>query len=283
MNRKPDFIGIGAPRTGTTWLFEVLKSHPDIQIPSKKAINFFNEYFDKGTEWYFNHFGNYSEKSVGEISPLYFGHSNLAERLYSVVPDAKLILIVRDPVERLKSHVTLINTLRGQEKTISDRVKELPLLLEHGLYFKHIKEILEYFPREHLLILPFSEIAQNPDRIYNEVLHFLCLSTDFRPSKLNEKVGYNITPKSRALESLRKSVHQFLIKNGMDNVVWFIKKRGLSSVIRKLNASKAQDTSGLLSSSESTDDLYDYYREDVESMSREFGLNLFSGSKTENI
>lgn len=274
--RKPDFVGIGAPRTGTTWLFEMLKSHPEIQIPSKKALNFFNEHFDRGESWYFEQFDSFKEKVVGEISPLYFGHSHLAERLFNSVPQTKLILIVREPVERLKSHVKLINTLREKNASVEERVKELPLLLEHGLYFKHIQEILKYFSEDQLLILSNKEIGTNPKMVYGKVVEFLNVDTAIIPSRLREKVGFNITPKYKILERMRKSVHGFLTRNGMANVIWFLKRKGLSAMLRRFNSFNENSSTQKEANVEDLSGYHSFYEEDLSQFEKKFSIKLKS-------
>lgn len=273
--RQPDFVGIGAPRTGTTWLFEMLKEHPEVEIPSEKAVNFFNANYEKGKDWYYDHFSAFKQKVVGEISPLYFGNSFLGERLHETAPDAKLILITRDPIERLSSHVKLIDTLSGNQKSASERVKEHPLLLEHGLYYKHLKELLKFYDRDKILVVSYKEISNDAPSAYARVTKFLDVDISYRPKGLNEKVGFNISPKYKWLESMRKSVHNFLTRNGLSNIIWYLKKKGLTKMLRRFNdSSKDQPVAQVKQAKESMELFHDFYKEDLASFEQEFNLNI---------
>ncbi len=273
--REPDFVCIGAPRTGTTWLFEMLKAHPEVDIPAQKSLNYFNDNYNKGKEWYFNNFANLNEKVVGEISPLYFGNSFLPERLYETVPNAKLIVIAREPVERLISHVKLINTLRGNEASVQERVFNNPLLLEHGLYHKHLLELLEFYDRSKILLISHEKIAKQPLEVYSLVTKFLVVNDEYIPDFLNEKIGFNISPKYKWLESMRKSLHNFLTRNGLSNIIWYLKKKGLTKILRRFNdSSKDQPVSKAMQSKESMDQFHDFYKEDLALFELEFNLKI---------
>ena len=280
LNQAPDFIGIGAPRTGTTWLFEILKSHPQIFLPHEKALNFFNANWERGVQWYYNQFKGRSTSIQGEISPLYFGQARLAERLHEVAPKAKLILIYREPVERLESHVKLINNMRGTEMAPHLVIQKHPILLEHGRYHHYLSELLKYFRKDQILVLAHQKIAQDPRGVYRQLSDFLGFDVAHVPPKLDTKVGRNIKPRSRKLEQLRKRTHQTLTRYGFANVIWLIKRLGLTERLRNLNDAGAKDTPP------SSLDVYQehraFYQEDQEKFFKEFGTIWQLDSESNN-
>jgi len=119
--RKPDFLIIGAQKAATTWLWNILDSHPDTDLPQKKEIHFFGgvENYNKGKEWYYNHFtGLDKTKITGEASTSYLydyipywnnssnsievSHSlpTIPELIINEMPDVKILVVLRDPVAR---------------------------------------------------------------------------------------------------------------------------------------------------------------------------------------
>ncbi|KAN0031024.1 hypothetical protein ACTA71_003996 [Dictyostelium dimigraforme] len=100
----PNFIVIGTMKSGTTFLDYYLQKHPQIAHHSKKEIWYFNSYYGNGIEWYAKHFEQYSslenQKLIGEATPFYINNPNTAPRLFTTLKNAKLILLLRDPIER---------------------------------------------------------------------------------------------------------------------------------------------------------------------------------------
>jgi hypothetical protein len=104
----PDFLGIGAAKTGTTWLHHNLRAHPELYLPDVKEVHYFDSRWHRPPSWYAGHFVGGEGKIKGEITPAY---SLLPpERVAAVrrlVPDARLILLVREPVETVWSHAVM--------------------------------------------------------------------------------------------------------------------------------------------------------------------------------
>ena len=103
MGRLPDFLIIGAKKCGTTWLRVMLSRHPDVAVPSTGELHFFNDpnRFDRGADWYADQFPDLEAGAVcGESTPNYFDTIDVAARVRSVVPEVRLVVVFRDPVER---------------------------------------------------------------------------------------------------------------------------------------------------------------------------------------
>src|SRR6056297_562433 len=102
-----DFIGIGAQKAGTSSIFHFLKEHPEICTSSKKEIHFFDKEYNylKGIKFYRKFFNNCSSKNIkGEFTPRYIYHPKVAQRIKKYFPDVKLIVSLRNPIERAISH-----------------------------------------------------------------------------------------------------------------------------------------------------------------------------------
>ncbi|MET0607965.1 MAG: sulfotransferase domain-containing protein, partial [Gaiellaceae bacterium] len=102
----PDFLVLGAQKAGTTALYEYLRRHPQISGPSWKEVSFFDRHWARGESWYRGNFPNVARtrgKHVGEASPSYVFHPLAPRRVQEVVPEARLIVLVRNPVDRALS------------------------------------------------------------------------------------------------------------------------------------------------------------------------------------
>ena len=173
----PNFIGIGAQKCATTWLHDILSDHPQACLGSKKEINFFSYYYDYGFQWYERHFdcaGN--PPAVGEISPSYFHASEVPERVFSYDRTMRLILFLRDPVERaISNHKHEVRTghLSGTDLSFEFGILNNPSYVEQGRYATHLERWLGYFPRAQLLVVLFDDIVADPRAAASMVYEFL--------------------------------------------------------------------------------------------------------------
>ncbi len=190
--RFPKFIIIGSQRCGTTSLYTYLAEHPQILTPIKKEMDFFSWHFQRGIDWYLAHFPPMpqgGEFVTGEASPSYFDFREAPERLYSACPEAKLIVLLRNPVDRAISHFYRLKGLnwesRSLDRAISDEIERLNQnpeyiigpepgnYLARGRYIEFIKNWLALFPREQLLVLQSEDLYAGAATTVNHVLAFL--------------------------------------------------------------------------------------------------------------
>lgn len=129
----PTFLVIGAEKSGTTWLFDVLARHPDIYLPDTKELSFFNhhetnlktsDYFaNLGLPWYEAFYANFREEiAAGDVSPMYLCDDMAPERIAATIPSARLIVILRDPVERAISHYWMAHNKRHVTESLQEVV-----------------------------------------------------------------------------------------------------------------------------------------------------------------
>src|SRR6266513_3649650 len=201
MNCRPTFVGIGSMRCGSTWLYEVLKCHPEIQMSDSKEMAFFcmPQMLELGFGWYAAHFsaGNGSEpKPVrGEITPRYARMKAWqVNRIAELLPDLRIILTVRHPIERVWSQ-TLYDFGRLQGRDILN-VKSVEFLrqLERARsrlssdYLRTIKIWSDAFGREALHISLFDQLCDDPETYVNGILKHIGASTPWRlPEDLTQK------------------------------------------------------------------------------------------------
>jgi hypothetical protein len=175
MNRI-NFIGIGTGKSATSWLANILVMHPQVDYPTtKKEIHYFNKWIPldyktenhfhrKDYKWYHSHFDFLSDYLTrGEITPCYLDMPGTSYLIHKYNPDIKLLVILRNPWERLISQFEFARS-NGIEKhsKIEDAVKHNPTkYIESNLYYKHLTDYLYLFDKENILILFYEDLKQD--------------------------------------------------------------------------------------------------------------------------
>jgi Sulfotransferase domain len=194
----PDFLILGAQKAGTTALYAYLRWHPDIAGPSWKEVSYFDRHYRRGTSWYRGNFPALARgRLVGEASPGYLFHPLAPERVKATVPEARLIVLLRDPVDRALSHYHHETLLGREPLSFAEAVDAEPertrgedermvrdpdyfsnawwdyTYLARGRYAEQLERWFAVFPREQLLVLTCEELAAAPAETYARVLGFL--------------------------------------------------------------------------------------------------------------
>ena len=178
----PDFLGIGTPQSGTTWLYENMRCHPEIFLPARKELRYFDWHFYRSLRWdYARRFRPGRGKVKGEITPSY-GRMPLERIRFirKIMPDVKLILILRNPVDRLwaaaRREVAKTPSKRMEEATESE-ILEI-FRRERTDYPGILANWLGVFPKEQLFVGFFEQISNDPRQLLRQVFAFLEVSTD---------------------------------------------------------------------------------------------------------
>lgn len=201
--KLPDFIIIGAMKSGTTSLHYYLGLHPEIFVSKEKELNFFiksNELssgtWEKGIDWYKSKFiGN--AKIHGETSPNYTVYpviKGIPERMHSVIPDAKLIYIVRDPIERIISHYIHRYAERKEDRTLTEALINFDnnLYIYRSQYYLQINQYLQYYSPQNILIISSEELSNTPQKTLQTIFNFLGVSDYSEIIKYQKKLHKSI-------------------------------------------------------------------------------------------
>ncbi|NQV49073.1 MAG: sulfotransferase [Candidatus Marinimicrobia bacterium] len=205
----PDFIGIGAMRCGTTWITDQLRSHPEIYVPEHyKEIHFFDRYFDEGVDWYVANFSaKAAHQKAGEFTPYYLRDEQALKRMAQTCPDAKLIVSIRNPVERAFSHYIFLKNRHDITSSFYETLFDERFdLLRTGLYGSQIQTCLRYYPQEKIHVVLFEEIKAEPEKVMTALYEFLGVDSHYIPQTLAHKSNAKHGVKSMILaRGLRKS------------------------------------------------------------------------------
>ena len=191
-----DFIGIGAPKCGTTWLSAQLDGHPQIGFAPAKEVYYFADTilrrlagqelrcFEKGEAWYHEQFpvavGGVSCR--GEFCPSYLYSAEAAARIAAYRPDIKLLLCLRPPVDMIYSWYWYNRNavVASLPKSFAEMM-ENPFLRELGCFARHLRLYLERFPAKNVLVIEFDAIRSAPEYVRRRVYEFLNVTADFAP------------------------------------------------------------------------------------------------------
>lgn len=253
-----DFIGIGAPRSGTGWLTNIMRAHPEICISEPKEIRYFNhdqilssrqskfknknqpslnENFSKPLLWYFNHFRHCKKRKIkGEFTPYYLYDKKAPSRIKHIFPEIKLIVCLRNPIDRAYSHYWMLKGSSSIESiTFEEAIKKEIFYIDMGFYSRQLKRYLEFFEREQILILLLDDIQSHPREEIKKVQLFLDVNTDIDLETLIDYRNPARKVKLKYVENILYSLSRFLIDKKASYLLDVLRKAGFHRLFNRLN------------------------------------------------
>jgi hypothetical protein len=220
----PDFIIVGTQKGGTSSLYASLCLHPQIRPVIEKELHFFDLQFHRGKSWYqaqfplrssrLHSFGVKHPPAIsGEASPYYLFHPHVPKRILTLIPQAKIIILLRNPIDRAYSHYH--HNVRKQRESLSfeEAIRQEPSRLHHefdrmmqddcylshahqhfsylarGIYIEQIRRFEAVFPKNQMLILQSECLFARPEQTYQDVIAFLGVDAwspkRFKPRNVN--------------------------------------------------------------------------------------------------
>ena len=198
----PNLIVIGAQKCGTSVLHYYLSLHPEISMSKPKELNFFIEEraWPRGVDWYRGHFDP-EARVRGEASPNYTAfpqHRGVPERMHSVLPDAKLIYVVRDPLERIAAHWVHNYAKRREKGTLAETLTHPNTsYVTRSLYAMQLEHFLAFYPSEQVLVMQQSELRYKRIETLRRVFGFLGVDPDFDHPRFTQE-RHQTSGKTRA-------------------------------------------------------------------------------------
>jgi Sulfotransferase domain len=201
----PDFVIIGAQKGGTSFLYQLLVQHPHVKPAFAKEVHYFDLNFRKGDNWYRSYFPvqvrNSRKYITGEASPYYLFHPHAPRRASTVLPDAKLIVMLRNPVDRAYSHyqhqvkrgkgegretLTFEEAIEAEKRILPGEVSKMlqdefyeslrhrtRSYLRRGIYIDQLLAWSSFFPRKQMLILKSEDLFNDTTNVLERILDFL--------------------------------------------------------------------------------------------------------------
>lgn len=252
---KVDFLGIGAERGGTTWLAKCLEEHPEINFAKMKEVFFFNKFdphflkaanpnYERGLIWYQSNFWPEKSGLRGEFSPTYLFDMEAARRIKKHNQEVKLVLVLRDPVDRAYSqYLNDVSMGLVPEIGFEKAVKKYKSLLEKGLYAKYLKTYFTLFPRKNFFICLNEDIQTKPAATVKKLYSFLGLKdTNFKPECLYRKVDPVVRSRIPWFNSLLVRAQYVFSGGRLGFFLAFIEKSGLKKFAIYLKTINTKET-----------------------------------------
>jgi len=281
--RTPDFLIIGAPKCGTTSLAATLNNHPDVYIPPIKEVGFFmsEKNWKKGVDWYVSYFEDTSGgEEVGEATPYYLQSPEAPVRIAEVCPKARLIAIVRDPVERARSHYWYRRRHGKEPREVQEAfeaeiarypdMKEEDYLIPSGLYARQLERYVDIFGRDQIHVLTLHRLTSSPGLALRRLQNHIRIEPRSLP--LAQK-NQSSAPWSRRyrdfVQELVKS--QGLLKRLIKAITTRTTRRKIMEIMHAVNMKKKEKPKLPVWIRRS---LKDIYSNEVKILEREFGMKF---------
>ncbi len=244
---NPNFIGIGASRSGTTWLLTVLEEHPEVSFPYAKELNYLSsprsddqpsEYEKRGIKGYLKLFESCDKNKIkGELSNHYLPDKKVATIIKKHFPNVKIFVSIRNPVERAFSDYLSSKKFHLQEKDSFEEAfyKEKNILYkkgrgykERGLYYQQLKPYFDLFPKENIHVVLFDDIENNPEKVVKDFYNFLGIKDSFIPPSLHKVINKSPETKFKLLKkaiSFLAALSHKLEKGSLGPFLFYIKRK----------------------------------------------------------
>ncbi|ATX80279.1 Sulfotransferase domain-containing protein [Mariprofundus aestuarium] len=277
----PNFMIIGAAKSGTTSLHHYLTQHPQIFLPMEKELQFFtdNELYNKGKEFYLNSYfsGAESYSAIGEATPFYLHRPEIViPRLKHFFPaeSLKFIVLLRDPVKRAWSHylhmvrlglepLSFEQALEAESERLSQQPMSWYSYFSDGLYYRQLEKWFNQFPKEHFLIITQDQLAENVTQTLEDVFMFLDVESHISIA--------DTTMKNEAGEAKSKLLMRFLMGRpfGMPAIKRVLPIKFRRRVGMKLRQMNTRPVSSVMEMNAETYDLLrKEYDQDIASLER---------------
>lgn len=210
----PNFVVIGSMKCGTTALWHYLRMHPEIFVPRRKDLAFFitQDDWPKGVDWYQSFFqtDDANIKALGEVSAEYTKYPTsygVATNMASVLPDAKLIYLIRHPIDRIQSHyihmVGVTIEQRGINTALED-VKNNPYV-DCSRYYFQLEQFLPYYPKKRILVVSQEDLKNKRDETLQKIFKFIGVNPEV---KIINEVRANIGAEKREWNYLGRPIRR---------------------------------------------------------------------------
>jgi len=251
----PNFIIAGAPKCGTTALWEYLESHPEVALCTAKEPRFFSRLvgdlergvvsdghkwsgnFDRGFDWYASLFPEQtSAKAVGEATTYYFSSSDSPALIREHLPGVRLIFMLRDPAARAYSNYWQEKKLGWDLPSFDDMARDDHPRYRYyrrvSSYGENLQRWLDVFPAEQVLVLLQEDLKRAPLDEFRRVCAFLGIAQQHEPAKLGANINEQTAPRFRRIEWLLRSASAGRLVQRLPDPV----RRSLGAVRRTISS-----------------------------------------------
>ena len=284
-----DFIGIGASKSGTTWIAEVLRKHPGIYFPTKrKEVNYFSKYlaqdyhtknldYEKPYSWYHNFFKDAKPgQLVGEITPSYLSMDNSSTDIHNYNPGIKIFAVLRNPVERsyseyLFSRQNGVNSYKDFKEAIDSNPAKF---IKSSMYYENMARYYQFFQAENIKIFFYEDLKKDNKAFLKELYNFLQVD-EFYYEGFDTTVNRGQQAKSQKLNNFIGKTKMFIHSKNLHFLIPAMEKTGILKIIKSV---KRKNLTSRISKEtikpELKNELINYFIKDIEHLETLTGKNL---------
>jgi len=253
----PTFLGIGAQRCGTTWAYECLAEHPQVYVSQPKELRYFTKNYEKGPAWYESFFAQAEGYAArGEITPGYVYRPAALERIAKDLPDVKMFVFLRNPIERAFSAYKFFSDRYYRGMSFKQAMECDPEIVGQGQYVPCIRRLRSLFDSEQVLILVYDDVTTAPDDVIRRIYRFIGVDDSYLPRSNGQRLNATILP---GTQSLLRRFH-------LERLVDVVKNSSVGPHIRRRLAGRNATVASNLQE-EDRQFLADAYSDDVRELS----------------
>lgn len=232
MSFTPDFLVIGAMKSGTTWIDDMLRSASDARLPNHvKETFFFDDRWERGVDWYAHHWEHRAVGPAGEVASSYYARAECAERVAQTAPRARLAVILREPASRSWSHFQHLvrKGMLRPDVSFADAVELRPEIIEWSRYVPLLAPWRDRYA-DLLTVLAYEDLQRDPHRFAGTLGTALGVTID--PAKVDCTAQYEArSPRSHLLSKVAARASASLHGAGLHRVVSAAKRSGLDRLV----------------------------------------------------
>lgn len=214
-----NFIGVGAQKCASSWVHRVLGEHPQTCLSEQKELDYFSYFYGRGLDWYERHFGRpQGAVAIGDNSPSYFVHPLAPERARRYNADMKIVVALRDPIERAYSnhlHMVREGFLSGSDLSFERALQRNEMYIEQSRYATHLRRWLDAFPPTQVHVLLQEDVADAPEEEAQRLYRFLGLEGGFVALAARERANVSAMPRKN-LRRLGRLARRIGLGAGVD-------------------------------------------------------------------
>lgn len=275
--QAPDFIGLGAQKCATSWIYACLEEHPAICMPVKELHFFSREVrYQRGSGWYEQQFARCSPGRIaGEFSTSYLESPRALQRIAQDYPAAKVLISLRNPIERARSNYynDLMAGVVAPDVPFRLAARQHPEYLSRGRYGAQIAMVRDLFDASRVCIVLVDDIEHDPIRVMRDMYGFLGVDDGFCPTALSRRINESRIPASHRVERGLNRLADALRAVGLTSVVNALRRQGVTTTVRGLVSQRVNPEA---SKSSDPRELWTFFKDDVTFLEELLGRDLSS-------
>ena len=271
MANLPNFLYVGTDKAGSTFIYEILRAHPDCFVPRAKDIYYFDKNYERGPAWYARFFADAAGKAcIGELSHDYLHSRAGALRIRKDLGAIRIIISIREPVSRAFSNYLFLLRHGISCGTFQEAASRFPEIIEWSLYAEPLARYIDLFGSRNVHVILFDDIRSRPADVQRRLFEFLALDPSAaKPIDLKKPVLPAARPRVKVIAKLAKAGAVASRRLGLVNLIGTVKSSPLvQRVLYSPYKSYPQVTDA--------DRAYfrGFFRQDIERTSALLGLDL---------